>query len=166
MPGSDLREPHNGGDVHVGSGIRFLFSIECSHMSNALDFNGSRNTWSCLFWLGPSSSEMTILKTSHVAPRIGLEIPRPSGGELLRWVPRLHLGLEWTQVVLTLPLLFGDRSLSSLPLCGNLSLSLRLLGLQSRIFSSLLFSFRAKELPCLDIRASSPLMYFSTLASM
>ena len=38
------------------------------------------------------------------------------------------------------------------------------MGLQSRFFSSLLFSFCAEELPRLDIRASSPLMYFSTLA--
>ena len=80
VPGSDLREPRNRGDVHVGSGIRFLFSIEYSHLSDALDLYGSRNTWSCLFWLGPSSSEMTILKTSHVVPRTGLEIPRLSGG--------------------------------------------------------------------------------------
>ena len=36
--------------------------------------------WSCLFWLGPSSSEMTILKTSHVSPRTRLEIPRSSRG--------------------------------------------------------------------------------------
>ena len=64
-----------------------------------------------------------------------------------------------------LPLLFGDRSLSSLFLCGDLSRSLRLLRLRSRFFSSLLFSFRAEELPYLDIRASSSLMYFSALAS-
>ena len=80
MPGYDLREPRNGGDVHVGSGIRFLFSIEYSHLSDARDFYGSRNTWSCLFWLGPSSLEMAILKTSHAAPCTGLEISRPSGG--------------------------------------------------------------------------------------
>ena len=80
MPGSDFREPRNGGGVHIGSGIRFLFSIEYSHLSDVRDLYGSRSTWSCLFWLGSSSSEMTILKTSHAAPRIGLEIPRPSGG--------------------------------------------------------------------------------------
>ena len=80
MPGSDLREPRNGGDVLIGSGIRFLFSIEYSHLSDARDLYGSRNTWSCLFWLGPSSFEMVILKTSHVVSRIGLKISRPSGG--------------------------------------------------------------------------------------
>ena len=80
MPGSDLREPCNGGDVHVGSGIRFLFSIEYNHLSNVCDLYGSRNTWLCLFLLGSSSFEMVILKTSHVVPRIGLEIPRPLGG--------------------------------------------------------------------------------------
>ena len=80
MPSSNLQEPRNGGDVHVGSGIQFLFSIEYSRMSDVRDLCGSRNTWSCLFWLGPSSSEMVILKTSHVVPRIGLEIPRSSGG--------------------------------------------------------------------------------------
>ena len=80
MPDSDLREPRNGGDVHVGSGIRFLFSIKYSHFSDARDLYGSRNTWSCLFWLGSSSFEMTILKTSHVVLHIGLKIPRQSGG--------------------------------------------------------------------------------------
>ena len=64
-----------------------------------------------------------------------------------------------------LPLLFGDRSLSSLSLRGDLSRSLLLLGLRSHFFSSLLFSFYAEELPHLDIRASSSLMYFSALAS-
>ena len=80
MPGSDLREPHNGGDVHVGSGIRFFFSIENKHLSDVRDLYGSRNTWSCLFWMGPSSFEIAILKTSHVVPHIGLKVPRPSGG--------------------------------------------------------------------------------------
>ena len=80
MPGSDLQEPRNGEAVHVGLGIRFLFSIEYSHLSNVCYLCGSRNTWSCLFWLGSSSSEMAILKTSHVVPRIGLKIPRPSRG--------------------------------------------------------------------------------------
>ena len=79
-PGSDLREPLNGRDVHVGSGIQFLFSIEYSHLSDVRDLYGSCNTWSCLFWLGSSSFEMAILKTSHVVPRIELEIPRPLGG--------------------------------------------------------------------------------------
>ena len=80
MPGFNLWEPHNGGDVHVGSEIRFLLSIEYSHLSDARDLYGSRNTWSYLFWLGLSSSEMAILKTSHVAPRTRLEIPRLSRG--------------------------------------------------------------------------------------
>ena len=73
--------------------------------------------------------------------------------------------MGWTQAVPKLPLLFGDRSLSSLSLRGDLSWSLRLLGLQSGFFSSLIFSFCAEVLPCLDIRASSLLMYFSALAS-
>ena len=77
MSGSDLREPRNGRDVHVGSGIRFLFSIEYSHLSDVRDLNENCNTWSCLFWVGSSSFEMAILTTSHIAPRIGLEIPRP-----------------------------------------------------------------------------------------
>ena len=63
---------------------------------------------------------------------------------------------------LTLPLLFGDQSLSTLFLRGDLSQSLRLLGLRSRFFSSLPFSFCAEELPRLDIRASLSLVYFST----
>ena len=80
MPSFDLWEPRNGGDVHVGSRIRFLFSIKYSHLSDVRDLYGSRNTWSCLFWLGSSSSEMAILKTSHDVPRIGLEIQRMSRG--------------------------------------------------------------------------------------
>ena len=55
--------------------------------------------------------------------------------------------------------------MSSLFLRGDLSWSLHLLGLRSHFFSSLLFSFCAEELPRLDIRALSPLMYFSALAS-
>ena len=65
---------------------------------------------------------------------------------------------------LTLPLLFGDQSLSSLFVGGDLSRSLRLLRLRSRFFSSLPFSFGVEELPRLDMRASLPLMYFSALA--
>ena len=96
MPGSDLLEPRNGGDAHVGLGIRFISSIEYSHFFSAHDLYGTRSTWLCLFLLGPSSSETTTLKTSHDASHIGLETPRPSGGELLRLVPRLQLGLRWT----------------------------------------------------------------------
>ena len=59
-------------------------------------------------------------------------------------------------------LLFKDRSLS---LRGDLSLSPRLLGLCSRFFSLMLFSFYVGKFSHLDRRASSPLMYFSTLAS-
>ena len=80
MPVSDLLELRNGGDVHVGLGIRFLSSTEYSHFFGAHDLCGTRSTWLCLFLLGPSSSETTTLKTSHAAPRIGLETPRPSGG--------------------------------------------------------------------------------------
>ena len=43
--------------------------------------------------------ETVTLKTSHAAPRIGLETPRPSGGELPRWVLQLQLGLGRTQLV-------------------------------------------------------------------
>ena len=64
---------------------------------------------------------------------------------------------------LTLLLLFGDQSLSFLSLHGDLSWSLHLLGLRSLFFSSLLFPFCVEEPPRLDIRASSPLMYFSAL---
>ena len=77
MLGSDLPEPHNGGDVHNGSGISFLLLTEYSHMSGAHDLCETRSTWSCLFLLGPSSSETATLETSHVAPRIGLEASRP-----------------------------------------------------------------------------------------
>ena len=76
VPGFDLLEPRNGGDVHIGLGIRFLSSTEYSHLSNAHDLCGTSSTWLCLLLLGLSLSETTTLKTSHVVPRIGLETPR------------------------------------------------------------------------------------------
>ena len=79
-PSSDLLEPRNVGDVRVGLGIRFLSSTEYSHMSGAHDLCGIRSTWLRLFLLGPSSSETTILQTSHVVPHVGLKTPRPSAG--------------------------------------------------------------------------------------
>ena len=79
VPSSDLMEPHNGGDVHVGLGIRFLSSTKYSHLFGAHDLYRTHSTWSCLFFLGPSSSKTATLKTFHTAPRIGLETPRPSG---------------------------------------------------------------------------------------
>ena len=60
--------------------FNLFFLTKYNHLSDAHDLCGSRSTWSCLFWLGPSSSEPTILKTSHAVPRIGLERPRLSGG--------------------------------------------------------------------------------------
>ena len=80
MPSSDLLEPRNGGDFLIGLGIRFLSSTEYSYLFGARDLYGTRSTWLCLFLLGPSSSEMATLKTSHAIRRIGLETPRPSGG--------------------------------------------------------------------------------------
>ena len=80
MSGSNLLKPCNGEDVHVGLRIRFPSSTEYSHLFGAHDLCGTRSTWLYLFLLGPSSSETATLKTSHVAPRIGLEAPRPSGG--------------------------------------------------------------------------------------
>ena len=61
-----------------------------------------------------------------------------------------------------LPRLFGDRSLS---VFGDFSQSLCCLGLRPRCLSVLLFSFWVGELPLLDMKASSPLMYFSAIAS-
>ena len=77
MPGSDILDLHNGGDVHIGLGIRFLSLTEYSHMSGAHDLCGTCSTWLCLFLLSLSSSEMATLKNSHVIPHIGLETPRP-----------------------------------------------------------------------------------------
>ena len=44
MPGSDLLEPCNDGDVHVGLGIRFPSSIEYSHLFGAHDLYGTHST--------------------------------------------------------------------------------------------------------------------------
>ena len=77
------------------------------------------------------------------------------------WISLLQLGLRW----ISLPRLFGDRSLFSLSLHGDLSTSPHLMRLRSLFFSPPLFSFCAEEFSHLDRRASSPLMYFSTLVS-
>ena len=61
-----------------------------------------------------------------------------------------------------LPRLFGDRSLSFLE---DLFRSLCILGLRLCRLSVLLFSLWVEELHFLDMRASSPFMYFSALAS-
>ena len=61
-----------------------------------------------------------------------------------------------------LPRLLGDCSLS---LLEDLSRSPCLLGLRSCFLSVLLFSLWVEELSFLDMRASSPLMYFFALAS-
>ena len=58
--------------------------------------------------------------------------------------------------------LFGDRSLSFF---GDLSRFLCLLGLCPCYLSVLLFSLWVEELSFLDMRASSPFMYFFALAS-
>ena len=65
---------------------------------------------------------------------------------------------------LTFPCLIGDRSLFSLLLLRDLSLSAYLLGLRSLFLSPLLFSFLVEELLCLNRRSSSPLIYFFVLA--
>ena len=61
-----------------------------------------------------------------------------------------------------LPRLFGDRSASFF---GDLSRSLCLFGLCPRRLSVPLLSLGVEELSFLDMRASSPLIYFSALAS-
>ena len=58
VPGFDLLEPCNGGDVHVELGILFLSSTEYSHLFSAQNLCGTRSTWLCLFLLGLSSFEM------------------------------------------------------------------------------------------------------------
>ena len=58
--------------------------------------------------------------------------------------------------------LFRDRSLSFF---GDLSQFLCLLGFRPCCLSVLLFSLWVEELSFLDMRASSPFMYFSALAS-
>ena len=79
-PGSILLGPHNDGDSHVGLGTRFLSLTEYSHPFCAHGPCGIHSTWLCLFLLGPFSSETVTLKTSHAAPRIGLETLRLLGG--------------------------------------------------------------------------------------
>ena len=60
------------------------------------------------------------------------------------------------------PRLFGDRSPSFF---GDLSCSLCLLGLRPRRLSVSLFSLWVEELSFLDMRVSSPFIYFSAFAS-
>ena len=63
---------------------------------------------------------------------------------------------------LRFPRLFGDRSPSFF---GDLSQSLCLLGLRPRRLSVPFFSLLVEVLSFLDMRASSPLRYFSAFAS-
>ena len=43
-PGSDLLDPRNDEDVHVGLGIRFLSSTEYNHLFGAHELCGTRST--------------------------------------------------------------------------------------------------------------------------
>ena len=72
------------------------------------------------------------------------------------------LDLRWTQTISRPPRLFEDRSPSFF---GDLSRSFCLFGLRPCRLLVLLFSLWIEELPFLDMRASSPLMYFFALAS-
>ena len=64
-----------------------------------------------------------------------------------------------------LPRLFEDRSMFSPSLRGDMSLFPWLLGLCSLFLSPWLFSLCAEELSHFYVRASSPLIHFSVLAS-
>ena len=70
--------------------------------------------------------------------------------------------LRWPRRSLRFPRLFGDRSPSFF---GVVSRMLCLLGLRPRRLSVVLFSLWVEELSFLDMRASSPLIYFSAFAS-
>ena len=70
--------------------------------------------------------------------------------------------LQWTQTIPEVSRLFGDRSPSFF---GDVSRMLCLLGLRPRRLSVLLFSLWVEELSFLDMRASSPFIYFSAFAS-
>ena len=73
----------------------------------------------------------------------------------------LQLRLRWSPAIPDARLV-GDRSLS---VFGDLSRSLCLLGIRPCCLSIPLFSLWVEELPFLDMRASSSLMYFFVLAS-
>ena len=102
-PGPDLLKPRNGEDAHVGSGIQFLSSVGYSHPFGVRDPRGTHSIWSCPFLLGLTSSEMVTSEIFHVAPRARPVILRLSGGELLRRIPLLQLGLRWSQAVSDIP---------------------------------------------------------------
>ena len=80
IPGTDLLKPCNGGDAHVGSTIKFLSLVGCSHLFGVHDPCGTRSIWYCLFLLDLTSSEMAISEIFHVALRVGPEILRLSRG--------------------------------------------------------------------------------------
>ena len=79
-PGLDLLKPRNSGDAHVGSGTQFLSLAGCSHMFGVHDPCGTHSIWYCLFSLGLTSYEMTILENFHVALRLGPMTLRLLGG--------------------------------------------------------------------------------------
>ena len=83
----------------------------------------------------------------------------------MRWIPRLQLELGWTQAVPDVTSsLWRSISVFPTPPWGSVSVSSSP-GASVSLFLILLFSFHAEELPHLDIKASSLLMYFSAFAS-
>ena len=87
------------------------------------------------------------------------------GGELLRCVSWLQLGLGWTQAVPDVTSsIWGSIYVFPAPLWRSISVSSSPKA-SVPFFSSLFFSFCVKELSRLDIRASSSLMYFFALTS-
>ena len=142
VPGPDLLRPRSNEDVRVESGIQFPSSTGCNHL-----FGVHLKNFSCCV----SRRTCDIEDVKGVNCRGGYRCCSSGCGGPKR--------------SLTLPRLFGDRSPCSLSLRGDLSLSPRLLGLRSRFFLPLVFSFCAEEFSRLDRRAASPLMYFSALVS-
>ena len=80
----------------------------------------------------------------------------------MRRITSSSFELRWAQTISEVPTFFGDRSPSFF---GDLSQSLCLLGLRPRRLSVPLFSLWVEELSFLDMRAFSPLIYFSAFAS-
>ena len=137
-----LLRPRSSEDVHVGSGIQFPSPTGYSRLFGVYDPYGTHSTWYCLFLLGLSSSEMATLGIFHVAPGVEPVILRQSGGVNYRLGYRFcSSGSGGPKRSWTFPRLFGDHSLFPLSLYGDMSLYPLLLGLRSRFFSPLLFSF-------------------------
>ena len=120
-PGPDLLKPRNDEDAHVESGIQFLSSARYNHRFGVHDPCGTHSIWYCLFLLGLTSSEMAISEISCYTSCKTCDTEAVRGVNCRGEYRCCSSDEGGPRRSLTFPHLFGDRSLFSLSLCGDLS---------------------------------------------